>query len=42
MMWLCILDIINAKLGRLFLELIVEGKGHPMDCLGRCIGEEQI
>jgi hypothetical protein len=36
------LDIINAKLGRLFLKLIVEGKGHPMDCLDRRIGEEQI
>jgi hypothetical protein len=41
-MWLCILDIINATLGRLFLELIVEGKSHPMDCLGRRNGEGEL
>jgi len=38
-MWLFILDIINSALGRLFLELIVEGKGHPMVCLDRRSGE---
>jgi len=28
-MWLCILDIINSTLGRLFLVLMVDDKGHP-------------
>jgi len=41
-MWLCILDIINSTLGGLFLVLIVEDKGHPMDCLGRRSGVGEI
>jgi len=37
-MWLCILYIINAMLGTLFLMLIVEVKDHPMECLDTVSG----
>jgi len=36
-MWLCVLEIINAMLGTLFIILIVEVKRHPMACLDRGI-----
>ena len=41
-MWLCVLEIINAMLGTLFLILIVEVKIHPMACLDRVSGVGQV
>ena len=41
-MWFCILDIINATQGILFLVPIVEGKSHPKACLDRESVEGEI
>jgi len=41
-MWFCILDIINATLGILFLVPIVEAKGHPKACLDRGSVEGEV
>ena len=40
--WFCILDVTNSTLGRIFLVLIVEGESHPMACMIRRSGEEEL